>query len=283
MHPLQGVADTAAWVAYFRAIESERADALFVDPYARLLAGTHGQELWRRLPAGPLTWSLAVRTRLFDDVIVREAAAGRVDCVLNLGAGLDTRPYRLELPAGLQFIEVDQPALLEHKARLLQGTAARCQVERCALDLNNAAARRALFARIAEKHAAVLIVSEGLLVYLDEASVASLATDLRQALPRARWLLENISPRVLAQQHRRWGRRLRRAAAPQRFAPREGLTFYQRYGFVVQERYSLLREAQRLRREMRCAWLPRALAALSTRYRTTLHGMVEYALLGPGN
>lgn len=42
---LRHVSDTARWVAMDRALESERPDALFRDPYARRLAGTEGAAL----------------------------------------------------------------------------------------------------------------------------------------------------------------------------------------------------------------------------------------------
>ncbi len=41
---IRNVSDTALWVAMYRAMESERADALFYDPYARVLAGERGEE-----------------------------------------------------------------------------------------------------------------------------------------------------------------------------------------------------------------------------------------------
>jgi O-methyltransferase involved in polyketide biosynthesis len=37
--PVRNISDTALWVAHYRAVESERADAHFHDPYARALAG----------------------------------------------------------------------------------------------------------------------------------------------------------------------------------------------------------------------------------------------------
>src|SRR5437773_1190282 len=42
---IRSVSDTALWVAMYRAYESERADALFSDPYARRLAGPRGEAI----------------------------------------------------------------------------------------------------------------------------------------------------------------------------------------------------------------------------------------------
>ena len=65
---LGDVSDTARWVAHLRALESERRDALFRDVHARRLAGERGRAIAEALPRGPLSWSLAVRTRVFDDL-----------------------------------------------------------------------------------------------------------------------------------------------------------------------------------------------------------------------
>lgn len=63
-------------------------------------------------------WAITVRTRVFDDLLLSTIQDHGLQGVLNLGAGLDTRPYRLDLPARLQWIEVDLPATIEHKERL---------------------------------------------------------------------------------------------------------------------------------------------------------------------
>ena len=108
---IRDVSDTAFMVATYRAIESERPDALFHDPLARKLAGDHGQRivdsmsrrLFRRptaLRACVMIWMMAIRTRIIDDFIL-SAIAQDADAILNLGAGLDTRPYRMQLPSSL--------------------------------------------------------------------------------------------------------------------------------------------------------------------------------------
>ena len=63
-------------------------------------------------------WSVVIRTRVIDS-FVQQLIAGGVETVINLGAGLDTRPYRLDLPASLRWIEVDLPQIIDLKeARL---------------------------------------------------------------------------------------------------------------------------------------------------------------------
>src|ERR1700674_698936 len=114
---IKHISDTARWMAYIRAVESERSDALFRDPYARQLAGTFGEAVARDLGSVEMiAASIAVRTAVLDRLIVDMVARLEVDLILNIGSGLDTRPWRLNLPAELQWLDADLPALLDHKA-----------------------------------------------------------------------------------------------------------------------------------------------------------------------
>ena len=50
--PIRDVTDTARWVAYYRAMENERPDAIFRDPFAKALAGEEGEAIVNTLPHG---------------------------------------------------------------------------------------------------------------------------------------------------------------------------------------------------------------------------------------
>src|SRR2546421_6734713 len=106
-NPLASVSDTARWVAMYRAMESERPDALFHDPYARRLAGPAGAQILAAMPQGRRwAWPMIVRTAVMDEIVMRLVTEQGVDTVLNLAAGLDARAYRLDLPQELHWIDV---------------------------------------------------------------------------------------------------------------------------------------------------------------------------------
>src|ERR1700688_2458151 len=136
------ISDTARWVAYFRARETQRPDALFRDPYAERLAGEHGFQIANTLPDGNKhEWAWVARTYLFDQFLSRAIQHG-ADLVVNLAAGLDARPYRMNLPPSLQWVEVDLPGILDYQEETLAGEQPRCALERVRLDLADAGARR---------------------------------------------------------------------------------------------------------------------------------------------
>src|SRR3989442_14585426 len=127
--PLTSVSDTARWVAMYRAMESERPDALFRDPFARRLAGPAGEQILAAMPQGRRwAWPMIVRTAVMDEIIMRLVTEQGVDTVLNLAAGLDARPYRLNLPAELRWIDVDLEGILSYKEAALAGERANCRI-----------------------------------------------------------------------------------------------------------------------------------------------------------
>ena len=196
------MSDTARWVAYHRATESDRKDKIFHDPYARALAGDRGALIGRELQEN--AWAIAVRTYLFDDVIRRLINSEPLDLVLNLAAGFDSRPYRLELPSLLDWVEVELPEIVDAKRKILQNEKPVCKLEIIIEDLADGARRRKLFSYLNQRANNIMVVSEGLLIYLDNKKVATLASDLHSQRHFQYWLVEVTSPKVLDWINRRW-------------------------------------------------------------------------------
>ena len=266
--PITSVSDTARWVAMYRAMESERADALFRDPFARRLAGPAGEQILASMPQGRRwAWPMIVRTAVMDEIVMRLVKEQGVDTVLNLAAGLDARAYRLDLPSQLHWIDVDLEGILSYKEAALAGETPRCRVEFVRADMTDQAARRALFQRVGAGAKRALVISEGLLVYLTPEDVTSLAQDL-SAQPALRWWLIDLgSPALLQFLSRTWGNQLRSGNAPMRFAPEEGTAFFAPSGWREAEYRAILDEAVRLHRAPKMAWLWRFLGLFASKQR----------------
>jgi len=251
---IQNVSDTARWVAVYRAIETERRDALFRDPYARRLAGERGEAIMRAMPRGrAMAWPMIVRTAVLDELILGAISAG-AKSVLNLAAGLDARAWRLELPATLRWVDADLPTMIDYRESMLAGEKPRCVHEHVRVDLREPAARRALFERVAAVGPAV-VITEGLLIYLTPDNVRNLARDLHAQASFRWWLSDLASPLLVQQVARQWNKRLTAAGAPFQFAPEEGTKFFEPAGWRESEFRSMWLEAKRLKREMPMAWL----------------------------
>jgi len=245
---IRSITDTAQWAASYRAEENERKDPLFRDPYARRLAGERGAEIMRSMgEQNRNEWAWVTRTFLFDQLITASIARG-TNLVVNLAAGLDARPYRMELPASLCWVEIDMPELLAYKESILKDDKPRCGLERVPLDLADVPARRALFQRLGGSGARGLIITEGFLIYLSGAEVGALAQDLAATQGFLEWTFDLSSPGLLNLLNKTVGEKLKAASAPLQFAPEEGPPFFQRFGWRPVEVRSLLKTAARARR-----------------------------------
>jgi methyltransferase (TIGR00027 family) len=186
---IRNVSDTARWVAAYRAIETERPDALFHDPFARRLMGERGPAIAKEMhKLIGTTWPFVSRTVVFDELIEKEVANG-CDLVVNLAAGLDARPYRMALPRSLMWVEIDLPGILDEKAAILRDDKPVCKLERIRLDLANVADRRKVFADLGTLGRRVLVLSEGLTIYLGEEEVGVLARDLANVPTFGHWVM----------------------------------------------------------------------------------------------
>jgi methyltransferase (TIGR00027 family) len=250
---IDNVSDTARWVAYYRAMETERPDALFRDPWARELAGEQGRRAVDEIAGGrAMAPALIVRTAVLDRQIQETIAREQVDLVLNLAAGLDTRPWRMELPDTLTWVDADLPGILDYKTGRMARERPKCSYQPVAVDLTDAGARGELFARLGQEFSRVLVISEGLVIYLDPAQVADLARALHGQPGFRWWLLDLASPVLLQIIARRRSTALERA--PFKFAPAEGPEFFRSTGWQVASYHSAMEDGRRLRREMRGAW-----------------------------
>jgi methyltransferase (TIGR00027 family) len=251
------VSDTARWTALHRATESARPDALFSDPLAERLAGEDGRAIVARVPRMTRNgWWLVARTKIIDDAIA-EAIADGCDRVLNLAAGLDTRPYRLDLPSDFTWVEADLPGLLAEKAQLLASQEPRCRLTRTAVDLADPSARDAFLNDALDGATKALVLTEGLLMYLDDRDVVALS----EAITRpevAWWMLDFAGPGLKKMMNKKMAGMLQNA--PFRFAPGNGLAYFEDLGWRTVEAESLFVAAHRFHRlpmTMRAvAWLP---------------------------
>lgn len=131
----EGVGRTALMVAAARAIETHRPDSLAEDVFAaHFVRAARTSKDWpvdlRQVPGGdanPLWGRLAryfgLRTRVLDDFVLDSMRAGSRQLVL-LGAGLDSRAFRLDLPPGSVVYELDTDGVLAFKHGVLNGLSA---------------------------------------------------------------------------------------------------------------------------------------------------------------
>ncbi|MEO7083689.1 MAG: class I SAM-dependent methyltransferase [Gemmatimonadaceae bacterium] len=266
MAQIENISDTARWVAVYRAMETERSDAIFTDRFAARLAGERGQAIVDTMKRGrSMAWAMIVRTKVFDEIILDRIKRAGVDTVLNLAAGLDARAWRLPVSPDLRWIDVDLPGILDYKTDVLKNEKPVCKYEAIRLDLTDAGKRQALFSQVGKESQRVLVITEGLLIYLTPEQVGQLARDLHAQQSFRWWTIDLANPQLLQIMQRMWGKQLGAGNAPFKFAPAESTKFFEPFGWRELEFRSANEEAKRLNRDMSMMWLWRFLSKLGSR------------------
>ncbi len=168
-----------------RARESDREDRLFADPLAAAMVAASPPifEAGPDAEEDPTITALevafgdvvAVRTRFFDDFATSAVADGCGQVVL-VGAGLDTRAFRLDWPSGVRLFELDRAEVLRFKERVLAESNAEPRCERITVGLD---LQRSDWPAIAadvglEPNRSTAWIAEGLLPYLGNSAAESL-------------------------------------------------------------------------------------------------------------
>lgn len=171
---MTAVADTAVLVAAIRAHESSRDTPLFVDPFARRLAGEGGLKMLTDMVAEvgeQATLQIVVRTRFFDEALLRSATNAAQ--VVLVAAGLDARSYRLPWPSGTTVYELDQPQVIAVKDERLAGERPTARRVAIGTDLARDWTSAVTSAGLDAASPTIWLV-EGLLQYLEEPTVRAL-------------------------------------------------------------------------------------------------------------
>ncbi|MCV7103448.1 class I SAM-dependent methyltransferase [Mycobacterium palustre] len=206
----QSVGATALGVAAARAAETESANPLINDPFARVFVDAAGQGMWS-IYADPKLMAKAVelepevrdrlqlmidfmatRTAFFDEFFLGAADAG-VRQVVILAAGLDARTWRLPWPDGTVVYELDQPKVLEFKSDTLRehGARPRARLINVAIDLRQDWPKALRDAGFDASQPAVWS-AEGLVRYLPAQAQDLLFERIHELSAPGSWLASNV-------------------------------------------------------------------------------------------
>ena len=120
----EGVGQTALGVAWSRSQEAASDRPLFIDRYAQLFVDAAMERGWQLAPKYTIDRIRSIggyaasRTKWFDEFFIAAGANG-IDQAVILAAGLDARGWRLPWVDSTVLYEIDQPKVLEFKAKTL--------------------------------------------------------------------------------------------------------------------------------------------------------------------
>jgi methyltransferase (TIGR00027 family) len=196
---------------------------------------------------------LAIRTRFVDELLFEALAKHPIATVLSVGCGLDTRPWRLDLPVNLKWVEIDFADMLDYKERMMSGETPRCGRERLIADVTDPAQRRAIYHAAGAENA--LMITEGLLMYLPAATVDALAAESWKQSGIAHWISDiNTTAFATALGGADAMNSLKHVRAPDAMRGEQILEVLQRHGWNTASRRSYITDVgfvmERVRRSL---------------------------------
>ncbi len=202
-------------MALFRAMESLRSPGkrLFEDPFAHrfLRPSLYLVILLSHVPflasiirtLIDFTWAGArssgiARTRFIDDLL-RESLAEGVEQIVILGAGFDSRAYRISGMEQISVFEVDHPATQEIKKRIMSRALPLIPpfVRFVQTDFNDREFEGLMTFRGPDLARRTFFIWEGVTNYLDERAVDSMLRWISRSAPGSRVVFTYVDKRVL--------------------------------------------------------------------------------------
>lgn len=218
---------SAAGVAAMRAIESQKPEAerICYDPYARALVNTVlpaalfyltklmiDSGLYDRMAPGATAF-IAVRERYIDDYLIASLKEG-LEQVVILGAGFDTRPYRIAGIEKTHVFEVDHPATQEAKLKGLKKVIdpLPAHVTFVPLDFNTQTLGEGLSAKGYSEKGKTLFIWQGVTYFLTAEGVDNTLDFIaRQSGPGSSVIFDYFYTETLSDTANGYGKSLRRA------------------------------------------------------------------------
>ena len=238
---LSSVGLTSLYVAAARAYETEHPQRLFVDPYARILAGEKGFNLFSELRGFSPGVSIdsphpgiSIRTRFFDEALFMAVHKLSIQQVVLVAVGMDARAFRLPWLNNIKLFEIDRQEVFEYKEPILLNlnATALCVRQIVITDLEqnwvNALVRSGF-----DLHKPAAFLFEGLMFYLEPATVTVVLEALRSTTCPGSWLgMDLVGTELLTSPYAKpFLSKLKQMECPWRFGVSNPEQFLLQYGW----------------------------------------------------
>jgi methyltransferase (TIGR00027 family) len=198
MTEIRDVIGTAFIVAEYRARENAEKNPLYRDPIVPLFLSEQTRQTADGIAAGfpPGAQGVRLRTRYFEDRLDEQLDRGCRQVVI-LGAGLDTRGIRKQVP-GVTYFEIDDADILNFK----QARLAEAGIETRIVFIPGNYVGDGLLALLATNgfdfDLPTYVIWEGNTMYLNRPAVLKVLTDLRSSLGRFAISFDYMNEPVIA-------------------------------------------------------------------------------------
>jgi methyltransferase (TIGR00027 family) len=240
---MKAVSKTAYYCCGLRMEDAKRPAPVCGDTYAEVFMDAAGREFFERFreETRPNSGNL-VRHRLIDDILRAELVEDPQRRVFTIGAGFDTRPYRLD---GGRWTEVDARELIAYKNERLPVASARNELVRIPIDFDSQELGDVL-APFATGEPVVVVI-EGVLIYLDVRTISDMLGTLRRLFPDHRVVCDLMTRAMYEKYAVTMQQKLAGADAPLEVTEADPAGLFTRAGYSHRTRISIPESMNRFR------------------------------------
>ncbi len=230
------VSDTAFYTCGIRAQDAESAHPVCNDQYARRFMNARGAEVFSMFSGDRMGSNAHLARHSMIDALLRARLAAAPDtCVVTIGAGFDSRPYRIQ---GGAWIELDEPGIIEYKNQRLAVTDCANGLSRISVDFG----RDRLYEKLPQLVPAskVVVVIEGVFFYLAEEQIHETLKALQQAYPGHELICDLMTRRLIESRYRKNHKKLQQMNAPFKFLADAPASTFTQAGYRLGSEASIL-------------------------------------------
>jgi methyltransferase (TIGR00027 family) len=254
--PANPIVDTAFYCCGVRMLDAQHAHPVCNDQLAQRFMDERGLRIFAPFRSETMPNIGNITRRRIIDGLVRDQIARNANVnVLVIGAGFDTRAYRI---SGGNWIEIDEPQLISFKNEKLPLDECPNPLRRIAIDFS----KESLAARLSDVASPIMVIIEGVFMYLDEGQITSTLRQIQHWFPEHELICDLMNRAFF----RKFAWRVHAKFAPMgaRFTdrPEKPEILIEDLGYSEAERISIMRTAHTLGVFKKWAGIPRLVSRL---------------------
>lgn len=181
-----GVPEIMIQTLYARAKETKKDDAKIIDDIAVRIVEKIDYDFSKADNDKTMSSGVIARTIVLDNIVEQYLNQHPDIIVINIGCGLDTRCYRMKGKYSLWY-NLDLPETIEIRSRFLEEKGPIYQIAKSAMDISYTDS-------ITYNGENVLVIVEGLSMYLCENDIKQIFSIIEKSFKTATVMIETMSP-----------------------------------------------------------------------------------------
>ncbi len=236
------ISNTAFYCCGVRMLDAAHPLSLCNDHFAKRFMDAHGMQIFAPFKSEKLpNMSNTVRCHIIDESIRHQLTTNLDSLIISIGAGFDTRAYRIK---GGEWVEIDEPQIIEYKNEKLPIAQCTNSLTRISIDFSEETLTEKLTAYRTQQ--SIIIVIEGVFMYLENPAIESTIKQLQRLFPKHILLCDLMTKKFFEKFAQSVHNKLVEAGAKFTARPNNPAATFIQHGYVEYSRTPMFKRASEL-------------------------------------